>query len=218
MATRGKSVRITGLAMSRTVAFIFALLYVFQSATIVYLIADKYENDKLIQYQRSKIERLEEKMKILDIIEDFQIGMRPSEIGRLANVIYEQSHKYGYDPLLLLALIQVESSFDKEVVSNKGAIGLMQMKPWVGSDIANRRGIDWNNRSMLFEPDYNVELGCLYLFELVLKFGDVKEAITAYNIGETRLRSIRDKDGTPPQVYLGKVLRKYNELKVKYDV
>lgn len=217
MAIRDKTVRISGLAMSRTVAFVFALIYVFQSATIFLLLTDKYENDKLIHYQRSKIEQLEEKLKILEIIEDFQIGMRPSEIGKLANVIYDQSQKYGYDPLLLLALIEVESSFKKEVVSNKGAIGLMQLKPWVGSDVANRGGIEWYNRSMLYEPDYNVELACLYLFELVLKFGDVKEAITAYNIGETRLRSIRKQDGTPPKIYLSKVLRKYRELKEQYD-
>jgi len=217
MATSDRAVKITGLTMSRTVAFVFALIYVFQSATIFFLLSDKYENEKLIQYQRSKIVELEEKLKILEIIEDFQIGMRPSEIGKLVNVIYDQSQKYGYDPLLLLALIQVESSFDKEVVSNKGAMGLMQMKPSVGSDVANRRGIDWYNRSMLFEPDYNVELGCLYLFELVLKFGDVKEAITAYNIGETRLRNIRRQDGTPSQVYLGKVIRRYHELKDEYD-
>jgi soluble lytic murein transglycosylase len=217
MATSDKTVRIHGLTMSRTVAFVFALIYVFQSATIFVLLSEKYENEKLIHYQRSRIEQLEEKLKILDIIEDFQIGMRPSEIGTLANVVYEQSQKYGYDPLLLLALIQVESSFKKEVVSNMGAMGLMQMKPSVGSDVANRRGVDWYNRSMLFEPDYNVELGSLYLFELVLKFGDVKEAITAYNIGETRLRNIRRQDGEPPQQYLGKVLRKYRELKEKYD-
>ena len=217
MAASDKKVRIHGLTMSRTVALIFALIYVFQSATIFVLLSEKYENEKLIQYQRSKIEQLEEKLKILEIIEDFQIGMRPSEIGTLANVIYEQSRKYGYDPLLLLALIQVESSFKKEVVSNKGAMGLMQMKPSIGSDVANRRGVDWYNRSMLFEPDYNVELGSLYLFELVLKFGDVKEAITAYNIGETRLRNIRRQDGQPPQQYLSKVLRKYRELKEKYD-
>lgn len=217
MTSRDRTVRITGLAMSRTVAFVFALIYVFQSATIFYLLSEKYEHDKLIHYQQSRIEELEEKLKILDIIEDFQIGMRPSEIGGLANVIYNESKKYGYDPLLLLAVIQVESSFKKKEVSNKGAMGLMQLKPSVGSDVANRRDIDWYNRSMLWEPSYNVELGSLYLFELVLKFGDVKQAITAYNIGETRLRKMQRMHKTPPKVYLGKVLKKYRELKEKYD-
>ncbi|MBU1320141.1 MAG: lytic transglycosylase domain-containing protein [Candidatus Zixiibacteriota bacterium] len=217
MPMREKMVRITGLAMSRPVAFVFALIYVFQSATIFYLLTEKYENEKLIQYQQSKIEQLEEKLKILDIIEDFQIGMRPSEIGTLANVVYNESRKYGYDPLLLLALIQVESSFKKEQVSNMGAIGLMQVKPSIGSDVANRRGIDWHNRSMLLEPDYNVELGSLYLFELVLKFGDLKEAITAYNIGPTRLSRLQHDDITPPNAYLAKVLKKYRSLKAEYD-
>jgi soluble lytic murein transglycosylase len=217
MAIREKMVKVTGLTMSRPVAFVFALIYVFQSATIFYLLTEKYENEKLIRYQQSRIEELEEKLKILDIIQDFQIGMRPSEIGKLANVVYSESKKYGYDPLLLLALIQVESSFKKEEVSNKGAIGLMQVKPSIGSDVANRRGINWYNRSMLLEPDYNVELGSLYLFELVLKFGDLKEAITAYNIGPTRLRQLQNEDVTPPKAYLAKVLKEYRVLKEQYD-
>jgi len=217
MAIRERMVKITGLAMSRPVAFVFALIYVFQSATIFYLLTEKYENEKLIRYQQSRIEELEEKLKILDIIQDFQIGMRPAEIGKLANVVYSESKKYGYDPLLLLALIQVESSFKKGEVSNKGAIGLMQVKPSIGSDVANRRGINWYNRSMLLEPDYNVALGSLYLFELVLKFGDVKEAITAYNIGPTRLRRLQNEDVTPPNAYLAKVLKEYRVLKEQYD-
>ncbi len=143
--------------------------------------------------------------------------MSQSQIGTLTNVIYDQSEKYGYDPLLLLALIEVESSFRREVVSNKGAMGLMQLKPSVGSDVASRRGIDWYNKSMLYSPDYNIELGSLYLFELVLKFGDVKDAITAYNIGETRLRKMQEDETEAPQVYLGRVLKKYQELKDKYD-
>lgn len=217
MPTRDKSFRLTGLTMSRPVAFIFAFIYVFQSATIFYLLLDRFENEKLIHFQRTKIEQLEEKLKILEIIEDFQVGMRPSERGELVNVIYEQSEKYGYDPLLLLALINVESSFKKEAVSHMGAVGLMQMKPSVGSDVANRRGIEWANRSNLYEPDYNVQLGSLYLFELILKFGDVKDAITAYNIGETRLRRMKRADEEPPKVYLKKVLKKYKELKEEYD-
>jgi len=217
MPKRERTIKVAGLALSRPVAFVFAIIYLLQSAAIFYLMTEKYENEKLIHYQQSRIEQLEEKLKILDIIEDFQIGMRPSEVGKLANVVYTESKKYGYDPLLLLALIQVESSFKKGEVSHMGAMGLMQVKPSIGSDVANRRGIDWNNRSLLFEPDYNVELGSLYLFELVMRFGDVKKAITAYNIGPTRLQRIQNMQKTPPKVYLAKVLKKYKELKEEYD-
>jgi soluble lytic murein transglycosylase-like protein len=94
----------------------------------------------------------------------------------------------------------------------------MQVKPSVGSAVADRSGIDWYNRSMLFEPEYNVRLGSFYLFELVLKFGDLKEAITAYNIGETRLRNILKLKKEPPKVYLAKVMKKYRALKEEYDI
>ncbi len=71
--TRSRTIRFRGLAMSHPVALIFALIYIVQSGMIFYLVLDKYEKEKLIHYQRSKIEEMEEKLKILKIIEDFEV-------------------------------------------------------------------------------------------------------------------------------------------------
>jgi soluble lytic murein transglycosylase-like protein len=93
----------------------------------------------------------------------------------------------------------------------------MQVKPSVGYDLAKRRGLSWKGELSLFEPAFNIQLGTLYLFELILKFKDVKKALVAYNLGDTALK-LRLKSGQrPPTYFLSKVLKKYKELKERYD-
>ncbi|KPL04054.1 MAG: hypothetical protein AMJ73_04725 [candidate division Zixibacteria bacterium SM1_73] len=164
-----------------------------------------------------KIMELEEKLKILNIIEEFQVGFNQKEVGDLTQVIYNESKKYGYDPLLILALILTESSFRKGQISTMGAQGLMQVKPSIGYDLAQRRGLNWKGELSLFEPAFNIQLGTLYLFELILKFKDVKKAIVAYNLGDTALKLRLRSGQNPPTYFLRRVLKKYKELMEKYD-
>ena len=204
------------MVISRPVAFILVLIYMIQSMALLYLIYDKYENERLIFRQQAQIRELKEKLVIQDIIQDLQSNLGPGEIGRLTNTVYTESKKYGYDPLFLLAVIKVESSFKKRAVSNKGAMGLMQMKPSTGSDLARRGGIDWSGKYNLFDPKYNVRLGSLYLYELILKFKDLKHAIVAYNLGETETRRRLRSDEPLPRSYVERVLDAYNDFREKY--
>ena len=204
------------MVISRPVAFILVLIYMIQSMALLYLIYDKYENERLIFRQQAQIRELKEKLVIQDIIQDLQSNLGPGEIGRLTNTVYTESKKYGYDPLFLLAVIKVESSFKKRAVSNKGAMGLMQMKPSTGSDLARRGGIDWSGKYNLFDPKYNVRLGSLYLYELILKFKYLKHAIVAYNLGETETRRRLRSDEPLPRSYVERVLDAYNDFREKY--
>lgn len=212
-----KAIRKSGIMVSKPITFLLILLYIAQTGFIVYLAQDRSEKDKILRQQQIRILELEEKLKILDIIEDFQVGFDDKEVGELTQVVYNESKKYGYDPLLILALILTESSFRKGQVSTMGAQGLMQVKPSVGYDLAQRRGLNWKGELSLFEPAFNIQLGTLYLFELILKFKDVKKALVAYNLGDTALK-LRLKSGQkPPTYFLRKVLKKYKELKETYD-
>jgi soluble lytic murein transglycosylase-like protein len=217
MQVGDKIVRKIGVIVSRPLGFLLILLYISQTVLIVYLFHDRFEKEKILGQQQMKIMELEEKLKILNIIEDFQVGFNDQEVGELTQVIYSESKKYGYDPLLILALILAESSFRKGQVSDMGAQGLMQVKPSVGYDLAKRRGLNWKGELSLFEPAFNVQLGTLYLFELILKFKDVKKALVAYNVGEDALK-LRLRSGQKLPVYfLSKVLKTYKELKERYD-
>ena len=212
-----KIIRKIGVIVSKPVGFLLILLYVAQTGLIVYLFHDKFEKEKVLRQQQIKIIELEEKLKILNIIEDFEVGFSDKEVGELTRVIYDESKKYGYDPLLILALILAESSFRKGQVSEMGAQGLMQVKPSVGYDLAKRRGLNWKGEFSLFEPAFNIQLGALYLFELILKFKDVKKALIAYNVGEDALKLRLSSGQKLPTYFLRKVLSQYKELKEKYD-
>lgn len=217
MLSTKKIFRKTGITLSLPVTFILILIWLAQTAGIIYLLYQRGEKDKILHQQEQKIKELEEKLKILKIIEDFQVGFNEEETLELTQVIYSESKKYGYDPLLILALILTESSFKKGEESFLGAQGLMQLKPSVGEELARKRGFKWKGELSLFEPAFNIQLGTLYLFELILKFKDVKKAIIAYNLGENAFRLRVKSREKLPTYFLAKVLKKYEELKGKYE-
>jgi soluble lytic murein transglycosylase-like protein len=109
---------------------------------------------------------------------------------------------------LIKALIQRESVGDPMAVSEKGAIGLMQIRPEYAHDLygqsapsvfdaARERGFDVQNenvqtaRNLLFDPDINMALGDPYLRDLFRAYGgNVDNALTAYNAGPIEMNSV----------------------------
>lgn len=207
-----------GIFLSRPIAFLLVVVYLLQSGLLVYLVKDKFDLEKQIVYQQKRITALEEKLQIFKAIDDFQIGFNDEEVGCLADVIYNESKKYEYDPMFVLAIILTESSFRKGQISEMGARGLMQVIPFVGADVAVRAGVNWEGSETLFQPEANIKLGTLHLFEQLLKFGDLKKALLSYNLGETRLRRMIRQQQPLPAGYLNKVLRNYKMLKETYKV
>ena len=189
-----------GIFLSKPIAFLIVLIYLLQSGLLVYLIRDKINLEKQIEYQQVRINELEERLQIFKAIDDFQIGFNEDEVHRLTDVIYRESKKYHYDPMFTLAIILTESSFKRGQKSHVGA------------------RVDWEGSHTLFEPEANIKLGTLHLFEQVLKFGDIKKALLSYNIGEARLRGLIRGNKPLPKAYLNRVLQKYQMLKETYQV
>ena len=207
-----------GIYLSKPIAFLFVLIYLSQSVLIIYLVRDKFNLEKQIGFQQKRISELEEKLQILQVIEDFQIGFTDEEKVELADVISSECDKYDYDPLFLMALIITESSFKRGQVSSKGAQGLMQIRPFVGQSLADKTGVDWEANQTLFKPEINIRLGSLHLFEMILKFKDVRKAIISYNLGETALRSRMKLNKPLPKSYVNKVMSNYEMLKEQYKI
>ena len=207
-----------GLFLSKPVAILFVLIYLSQSVLIIYLVKEKFDLEKQINFQRTRISELEEKLQILQVIEDFQIGFNEEEKEELAEVIHSECKRYDYDPLFLMALIFTESSFKRGQVSPAGAEGLMQIRPFVGKSLADKIGIDWQDSTTLFEPELNVRMGSLHLFEMILKFKDVRKAVISYNLGETALRDRVRLNKPLPKSYINKVMDNYNMFKEKYQI
>jgi soluble lytic murein transglycosylase-like protein len=129
----------------------------------------------------------------------------------LAIMINDVAAQYGHDANLLRAIIHVESRFNANAVSPKGAIGLMQIMPATGRSL----GVEEPRRA-LFDPQTNVRAGAKYLRILMDKFSDRPElAIAAYNAGEGAV--MRYKRDIPPypetQSYVRQVFARYSFYK-----
>lgn len=93
--------------------------------------------------------------------------------------------KYNMDWLLVSSIVYHESRYKHKAVSNKGAIGLMQIMPDTGSEIARKLGWQDYSGEYLFRPIVNLEFGCYYFSRLLKEFNnDVKLALAAYNSGK----------------------------------
>ncbi len=137
-------------------------------------------------------------------------------VGVLAESVHSEARAAGVDPLLVAAMVARESSFQSQVVSNAGAVGLMQVRPWVARDVAARRQdaeIEWQGLETLHDPDSNVRLGVLYYLELMNRFdSDPVTALEAYNRGPSRVSHELRKGDLSRTHYSNKVLTLYEEL------
>jgi len=123
---------------------------------------------------------------IFKFILRFSDQISTADAKKLARLIDEECEIYNLDPFLILAMIYVESKFDPAAVSNKGAIGLMQVMPETGEFIAEKLGIPLNGNKSLFDPAVNVRLGIYYFSSLINRFDSIDQALIAYNAGPTR--------------------------------
>jgi soluble lytic murein transglycosylase len=110
------------------------------------------------------------------------------ERRRVEAAIVRESRRNGLDPLMVAAVIQVESHFDPFAVSGVGARGLMQLMPPTAQWLLARN----LKPAHLFNPVLNIELGTLYLAQLLDRFGgDMNQALIAYNAGPSVARSLK---------------------------
>jgi soluble lytic murein transglycosylase len=92
----------------------------------------------------------------------------------------------GVDPMQVAGLIRQESAFQPEAFSHAGAMGLMQLIPSTAKKMAKQTKLRFS-RPRLFEPEYNLRLGTVYLANLKSSYGSLEAALAAYNAGEDRV-------------------------------
>lgn len=100
--------------------------------------------------------------------------------------IVSRSNAVGLDPMLTAGLIRQESAYQPDAHSAANAFGLMQLLPKTARIYAKKAKVRYST-PMLFEPDYNIHLGTIYLAGLRRDFGSVESALAAYNAGEERV-------------------------------
>jgi soluble lytic murein transglycosylase-like protein len=126
-------------------------------------------------------------------------GLDRSDIRELVQSI---SREHGVDPRLVDAMVRVESAYDPNAVSHRGAMGLMQLMP----ETAERLGVDDP-----FDPEMNIRGGVREFSRLVQQYsGNLQFALAAYNAGEGAVAKYR---GVPPysetRNYVSRILTLY---------
>jgi len=144
--------------------------------------------------------------------------LNDEERTAVAAEITRAEREAGLPALLLVSLIQQESRFDPRAVGPRGALGLMQLRPFVAADVARRNDLPYEGRETLYDPVRNVELGCTYLAELRDQFGTVALALAAYNKGPTRVRRDLRHGREPGQRFVSRVLGRYDAYDQRFGL
>ena len=104
----------------------------------------------------------------------------------LQDYIYTCCEQYGLWPELVLAVIEVESSYNANAY-NGGCYGLMQIH-----EVNHPRWMDELGVTDFYDPKDNIQAGCYMLSELLVEYGEVHAALMAYNCGERRAAELWD--------------------------
>lgn len=98
------------------------------------------------------------------------------------NIIKDAAEKTNLEKSLLLAVIKVESDFNANALSPKGAMGLMQLMPGTANDLGL---ID------PFDPAQNIHGGAKYLSDCINRFMDLRLGLAAYNAGPNLVAKLK---------------------------
>lgn len=124
------------------------------------------------------------------------------QLTRWLKTVETEARRYGIDPLLVVAIIAVESGFDPAQQSSQGAIGLMQVIPKWHLDKIDARVDGDPEPDHLFDPKINIAVGVEVLAEGLARYRQLERALQYYN------GSLNDRE----RRYSKKVLSVYRQL------
>jgi soluble lytic murein transglycosylase len=105
-------------------------------------------------------------------------------------IINKYAKDYKLDPILIIAIIKVESNFFRRAKSQRGAIGLMQLLPSTAKELSNEIGFKDFKAEDLENPEVNIHLGMFYVRKLLDEFDNNEIlALSAYNAGVSNVET-----------------------------
>ncbi len=182
-------------------------------------LAEKEKEVSELRAQTAQEEELYRQAEALGITKQVaRSGLAEKQQRRVSVAIVREAQKNGIDPLLVVAVIRCESSFNTFATSHVGAMGLMQVMPDTGTYLAGLRGWKLNKTQNLFDPETNIELGTWYLADLIQRFGTVEKALVAYNAGPGLAKKILAKPENRKKFMAGypkKVVGEFHKLQAQ---
>lgn len=174
------------------------------------------EKVKLLEYQK--------RHRVMDAMFFITSGkMDTNTIVKTSHQLFQMSNSMGFDPLLILALVGVESRGNPRAVGRyrsgkeSGALGLMQIKKSTAGWLANKLGHENFQGGELIHADKNILYGTLYLMDLVQKYESLPLGVMAYNVGPGALNKyLKHNRKKLPKRYLNRMLSNYNDLVEKF--
>lgn len=165
-----------------------------------------------------------EKYTIAAVLDTFtRKRLEPQVIANLTEIVYKGAKRFGYDPFLVLAVINVESMFNERAMGQyrsgaySGAFGLMQLKEGTAQEVAKQLGIPFQGIDDLMKPEINIALGIGYLTRMINRFKSLKLGISAYNQGPGTVLNVIKNQTSLSTRYYNKVLKSYYKLKEMQD-
>lgn len=102
-------------------------------------------------------------------------------------LVRREAAEWGIDPFMMAAIIRQESAFKADIVSRAGAIGLMQVMPPTGAQLARAHGPDGFTDTSLTKPEVNLHLGAAFFVDMSRRYdNELPLVLSAYNAGPTR--------------------------------
>jgi len=164
----------------------------------------KQDRDKMLEkMSQSQIEEVQKFSKELYKKIDNEIA----EQERYSSFINAAAKRYNLTPELIQAIIKIESSFNPFAISERGAMGLMQLMPETAKEM---------NVEYPFEAEENIMGGSRYLRKLHDLFaGDLQLVLAAYNAGPNRILENNHRIPRIPETeeYVKKVLQEYGRIR-----
>ncbi len=160
-----------------------------------------------------------ELVKIFTVIKSYREDLEDAEAWRVSEVILEESAKRHLDPMMVLAIIRVESGFQYTAVSPVGARGIMQIMPETGRVLTETLRHEYDLHPPSYRPEslddplLNIRLGVYYLHDLTKQFRSLNLALIAYNAGPAEIQNCLEKNIAFSDQYATLVFDAYHDLK-----
>jgi len=190
------------------------------------------EIDEKIKDLEQLVKELEDKQKILDELKRVQKHINvdlTSDLDKIqeiakktpldletAAIVVAYSKKFNIKPSLILAVIKLESNFNRYEVGDNDDRGYMQIIPstekWLAKKYGHKLGLKYDPKQ-IFKPEYNIGLGVIYLSILKEAYGeDYDRILSEYNRGPYKLKKYYEKNKTYSTSYSRGVLRRENSF------
>ncbi len=180
-----------------------------QSAILLYYAGRLVLSDRFLNHSSEELNQIE-RLELSQLAHDLGLKASGLSIGKTAgksglfcpeflfpDIEIEIKIDHRLEPLVA-AIIRQESGFFSNVKSSSGAIGAMQVMPSTASSMAKKLGVNFSEKKLLRDRNYNVEIGTHYLKRLLKKFDGSKVlSIAAYNAGPQRIQEWIKKFGDP---------------------